>query len=64
MTSLGIAIAVLATVAAFATGQPWHSTGRKVLDLKPGPNNIRRVATVVYFVQEEPQAVRKVILAK
>jgi hypothetical protein len=46
--------------------------GRNVLDLKPGPNDVRALAPGVYFVREEPQAsshkpqaaVRKVVIAR
>ena len=45
--------------------------GRKVLDLKPGANDVRYLAPGVYFVREEPQAasskpqaVRKVIVTR
>jgi hypothetical protein len=31
-------------------------SGRKVLDLKPGANDVRALAPGVYFVREEPQA--------
>jgi len=44
-------------------------SGRKVLDLKPGPNDVRALAPGVYFVREQPQAaslkpqaVRKVVI--
>jgi DNA-binding beta-propeller fold protein YncE len=46
-------------------------SGRKVLDLRPGPNDVRTVAPGVYFVREEPQAsssrpqaVRKVVVTR
>ena len=46
-------------------------TGRKVLDLCPGPNDVSRLSPGVYFVREEPraashkrQAVRKVLITK
>jgi YVTN family beta-propeller protein len=46
-------------------------TGRKVADLRPGPNDVRTLAPGVYFVREEPQAVnskpqavRKVIITE
>jgi hypothetical protein len=46
-------------------------SGRKVLDLHPGANNVRALAPGVYFVREEPQAtslkpqaVRKVIITR
>ncbi len=46
-------------------------SGRKVLDLKPGPNDVRALAPGVYFVREEPQAashkpqaVRKVVVTR
>ncbi len=46
-------------------------TGRKVLELWPGANDVRALAPGVYFVVEEPQAsshklqaVRKVVLAR
>jgi hypothetical protein len=31
-------------------------SGRAVLDLKPGPNDVRALAPGVYFIREEPQA--------
>jgi len=46
-------------------------SGRKVLDLRPGGNDVRALAPGVYFVREqpqapshEPQAVRKVIVTR
>jgi hypothetical protein len=41
-------------------------SGRKVLDLHPGANDVRALAPGVYFVREEPQglAIRKVILTR
>jgi YVTN family beta-propeller protein len=46
-------------------------SGRKVLDLKPGANDVRRLAPGVYFVREEPeatgrkpQAVRKIVVTR
>jgi len=39
-------------------------SGRKVLDLLPGPNDVRALAPGVYFVREPPQAVRKVVLTR
>jgi YVTN family beta-propeller protein len=44
-------------------------SGRKVLDLLPGPNDVRALAPGVYFVREaqaqaQAQAVRKVIVTK
>jgi len=46
-------------------------SGRKVMDLKPGANDVRALAPGVYFVREElqasspkPQAVRKVVVAR
>jgi hypothetical protein len=45
--------------------------GRRVLTLRPGANDVRRLAPGVYFVREEPQAaslkpqaIRKVVLTK
>jgi len=45
--------------------------GRKVMDLHPGPNDVRALAPGVYFVREEPQpanskpqAVRKIVIAR
>jgi hypothetical protein len=38
--------------------------GRKVLDLNPGANDVRHLAPGVYFVREEPQAVRKVVMTR
>jgi|GEM_PF-4617075 len=37
--------------------------GRKVLDLRPGPNDVRALAPGVFFVHEEPSAVTKVVIA-
>jgi len=31
-------------------------SGRNVLDLLPGPNDVRHLALGVYFVRQEPQA--------
>jgi hypothetical protein len=39
-------------------------SGRKVLDLKSGANDVRALAPGVYFVREEPQAIRKVIISR
>jgi hypothetical protein len=46
-------------------------SGRKVLALSPGANDVRGLAPGVYFVREEPQtashkpqAVRKVVLTR
>jgi hypothetical protein len=46
-------------------------SGRKVMDLSPGPNDVRALAPGVYFVREvpqaashKPQAVRKVVLTE
>ena len=46
-------------------------SGRKVLDLRPGANDVSHLAPGVYFVSEEPQAasrkpqaVRKVVLTQ
>jgi hypothetical protein len=46
-------------------------SGRKVLDLRPGANDVRALAPGVYFVREEaqaagsmPQAVRKVVVTR
>jgi hypothetical protein len=45
--------------------------GRKVIDLKPGANDVSRLSPGVYFVREEPQAgshklqvVRKIVIAR
>ncbi len=47
------------------------ATGRKVFDLAPGANDVRRLSPGVYFVREEPQAasskppaVRKVVVTR
>ncbi len=47
------------------------ATGRKVLELRPGANDVRALAPGVYFIREQPQAVgskpqavRKVILTE
>jgi hypothetical protein len=59
-----------------ASGQPQAASlmdagGRQVLDLKPGPNHISRLAPGVYFVRGElqapghgPQRIRKVIVTR
>jgi hypothetical protein len=42
-------------------------TGRKVLDLKSGANDVRALAPGVYFVREaqaQAQAVRKIVLTE
>ena len=42
-------------------------SGRKVLDLHPGANDVRALAPGVYFVREaqaQAQAIRKVVLAR
>ncbi len=46
-------------------------SGRQVMDLLPGPNDVRALAPGVYFVREEPQAVshkpqavRKVVVTR
>jgi len=46
-------------------------SGRRVMDLEPGANDVSRLSPGVYFVREEPQAtsskpqaVRKVVIAK
>jgi len=42
-------------------------SGRKVLDLKPGANDVSRLRAGVYFVREaqaQAQAVRKIILTR
>ena len=39
------------------------ATGRRVMSLRPGPNNVSTLSPGVYFVREEPQAVRKVVIA-
>jgi hypothetical protein len=47
------------------------ASGRKVMSLRPGANDVRGLAPGVYFVREEPQAaslkpqaIRKVVLTK
>jgi hypothetical protein len=54
-----------------ARGELLDINGRRVLDLKPGANNVSRLPPGVYFVREQPQtslpkpqAIRKVILTK
>ncbi len=54
-----------------AKGALLDISGRKVLDLHPGTNDVRALAPGVYFVREEPQAdsrkpqvVRKVVLTE
>jgi hypothetical protein len=52
-------------------GELLDVSGRRVLDLKPGANDVRNLAPGVYFVREQPQAaslmpqaVRKVVLTE
>ena len=47
------------------------ASGRKVLDLKPGANDVSRLAPGVYFVREtqaqaraQSQAIRKVVITR
>jgi len=47
------------------------ASGRKVLDLHPGANDVRALSSGVYFVREQPQAsshkpqaVRKVVVTE
>jgi hypothetical protein len=45
------------------------ASGRKVMDLKPGANDVRALAPGVYFVREaqaqaQAQAIRKVVVAR
>jgi len=47
------------------------ASGRKVLDLKPGANDMRHLAPGVYFVREgpqaashKPQAVSKIVITR
>jgi hypothetical protein len=56
-----------------ASGVLLDISGRKVLDLHPGPNDVSRLAPGVYFVRSEPSAVsrqpsaaavRKVVIAR
>ena len=54
-----------------ARGELLDVSGRKVLDLKPGANDVRALAPGVYFVLEPPQApspkpqtVRRVVIAR
>jgi len=37
---------------------------RRVMSLKPGANDVSGLSPGVYFVREEPQAVRKVVIAR
>ena len=42
-------------------------SGRKVLDLNPGANNVQAIAPGVYFVREaqaQAQAIRKVVVTR
>jgi hypothetical protein len=55
-----------------ANGELLDISGRKVLDLKPGPNDVRALAPGVYFVRQqgsrgqgvEDSRVTKVIVTK
>ncbi|MCX6841708.1 MAG: hypothetical protein NTX53_05450 [candidate division WOR-3 bacterium] len=50
-----------------AASQLLDISGRKVLDLKPGANDVSRLAPGVYFVREvqvQAQAVRKVVITR
>ena len=45
------------------------ASGRKVMDLKPGANDVRALVPGVYFVREaqaqaQAQAIRKVVVAR
>jgi len=40
------------------------AAGRKVMELHAGANDTRAPAPGVYFVREEPQAVRKVLMVR
>ncbi|MEO0077950.1 MAG: hypothetical protein ABIK86_03010 [candidate division WOR-3 bacterium] len=40
------------------------ATGRKVMDLQPGANDVRHLAPGVYFVRQEPRYVTKVVLQR
>jgi hypothetical protein len=42
-------------------------SGRKVLDLMPGPNDVRALSPGVYFVREaqaQAQAIRKIVVTR
>jgi hypothetical protein len=44
-------------------------TGRQVMSLRPGPNDVRHLAPGVYFIREaqaqaQAQAVQKVVITK
>jgi hypothetical protein len=39
-------------------------SGRKVLDLKPGANDVSRLSPGVYFVRSEPSTVTKVVIQR
>ena len=39
-------------------------SGRKVLELQPGANDVRGLAPGVYFVRSEPSAVTKVVIQR
>jgi hypothetical protein len=45
-------------------GELLDISGRKVLDLRPGENDVSRLAPGVYFVVQKPQAVRRVTLIR
>ncbi len=48
-----------------ARGELLDISGRRVLDLRPGANDVRALAPGVYFVREQPAAsVRKVVLTR
>jgi len=38
-------------------------SGRTVMDLSPGPNDVARLAPGVYFVRERSETVRRLIIA-
>jgi hypothetical protein len=48
----------------FPTRSLFAIDGRRVLDLSPGPNDVRSLAPGVYFVRSEPSAVTKVVIAR
>jgi hypothetical protein len=39
-------------------------SGRKVIDLKPGLNDVRHLAPGVYFVRSQPQTVTRVVVTR
>jgi hypothetical protein len=60
----GVLSAPASGVARQASSVLLDISGRKVLDLQPGPNDVSRLAPGVYLVRLEPSAAAKVVVAR